>query len=135
MAASVTSLIQGFVMTFALIVVLIFGINAAGGWDSVVANAKAIPGYLNFSASTDIYAAEAGSYTPLKIVSTLAWGLGYFGMPHVLLHFMAAKDEHKLGFSRRVATVWVVLSLGVAVIIGIVGFSMAKAGVIHFCAS
>lgn len=130
MAASVTSLIQGFVMTFALIVVLIFGINAAGGWDSVVANAKAIPGYLNFSASTDIYAAEAGSYTPLKIVSTLAWGLGYFGMPHVLLHFMAAKDEHKLGFSRRVATVWVVLSLGVAVIIGIVGFSMAKAGVI-----
>lgn len=130
MAASVTSLIQGFVMTFALIVVLIFGINAAGGWDCVVANAKAIPGYLSFSASTDIYAAEAGSYTPLKIVSTLAWGLGYFGMPHVLLHFMAAKDEHKLGFSRRVATVWVVLSLGVAVIIGIVGFSMARAGVI-----
>lgn len=130
MAASVTSLIQGFVMTFALIVVLIFGINAAGGWDCVVANAKAIPGYLSFSASTDIYAAEAGSYTPLKIVSTLAWGLGYFGMPHVLLHFMAAKDERKLGFSRRVATVWVVLSLGVAVIIGIVGFSMAKAGVI-----
>ena len=48
MAASITSLIQSMVMTFALIVVLIFGISAAGGWDAVIANAKTVPGYLNF---------------------------------------------------------------------------------------
>lgn len=130
MAASVTSLIQGFVMTFALIIVLVFGINVAGGWSAVVENAKAIPGYLSFSSSTDIISAQPKSYTPLMIVSMLAWALGYFGMPHVLLHFMAAKDEHKLGFSRRFATVWVVVSLSVAVIIGLVGCTMAKTGAI-----
>ena len=130
MAASVTSLIQGFVMTIALIIVLVFGINVAGGWSAVVENAKAIPGYLSFSSSTDIISAQPKSYTPLMIVSTLAWALGYCGMPHVLLHFMAAKDEHKLGFSRRFATVWVVVSLSVAVIIGLVGCTMAKTGAI-----
>lgn len=130
MAASVTSLIQGFVMTIALIIVLVFGINVAGGWSAVVENAKAIPGYLSFSSSTDIISAQLKSYTPLMIVSMLAWALGYFGMPHVLLHFMAAKDEHKLGFSRRFATVWVVVSLSVAVIIGLVGCTMAKTGAI-----
>ena len=130
MAASVTSLIQSMVMTFALIVVLFFGINVSGGWDAVVANAREIPGYLSLTASTNIQATEAGSYTPFMVASTLAWGLGYFGMPHILLHFMASGDETKLKLSRRVGSIWVVISLGIAVVIGIVGFSMAKAGVI-----
>ena len=131
MAASITSLIQSLVMTFALIVVLVFGINAAGGWDAVIANAKTVPGYLDFFASTNIQATEAGSYGGIAILSTLAWGLGYFGMPHVLIHFMAAKDEKNIKTSRRIATAWVVISLGVAVIIGIVGFGMVNAGVIQ----
>ena len=131
MAASITSLIQSLVMTFALIVVLIFGINAAGGWDAVIANAKTVPGYLDFFANTNIQAAEAGKYGALTIFSTLSWGFGYFGMPHVLIHFMAAKDEKNITTSRRIATVWVVVSLTVAVIIGIVGFGMVNAGVIQ----
>lgn len=130
MAASVTSLIQSIVMTIALVVVLVFGINSAGGWDVVVENAKAVPGYLSFTASTDIFAAEAGSYSLLSIASTLAWGLGYFGIPHVLIHFMAVESEEKLTISRRVGSIWVVISLSVAVIIGIIAYSMAKAGVI-----
>ena len=130
MAASVTSLIQSIVMTLALIIVLIFGINTAGGVDAVIANAKEIPGYLSLTASTNIQATEAGSYTPFMIASTLAWGLGYFGMPHILLHFMAIGDGTKLKLSRRVGSIWVVISLGVAVIIGVVGYSMAKAGAI-----
>lgn len=130
MAASVTSLIQSIVMTIALVVVLVFGINSAGGWDVVVENAKAVPGYLSFTASTDIFAAEAGSYSLLSIASTLAWGLGYFGMPHVLIHFMAVESEEKLTISRRVGSIWVVISLSAAVIIGIIAYSMAKAGVI-----
>ena len=128
MAASVTSLIQSIVMTAALVIILVFGINTAGGWDTVVANAKEIPGYLSFTASTNIFASEAGKYTPFMIASTLAWGLGYFGMPHILIHFMAVEDENKLKISRRVGTVWVVISLSVAVVIGIIGYSMAKAG-------
>ena len=51
----------------------------------------------------------------------MAWGLGYFGMPQVLLRFMAIRDEVELTRSRRIATVWVVISLAVAVFIGIVG--------------
>ena len=135
MAASVTSLIQSIVMTVALLVVLIFGINTAGGWSAVVENAREIPGYLSLTASTNIQAAEAGSYTPFMIASTLAWGLGYFGMPHILLHFMAIGDETKLKLSRRVGSIWVVISLGIAVVIGIVGYSMAKVGTIAMPAS
>ena len=127
MAASVTSLIQSIVMTFALIVVCFFGINAAGGWGAVMENARSVPGYLNLFASTSIQSETAGSYTFLMIVSTLAWGLGYFGMPHILVHFMAVEDEEKLSLSRRVGSVWCVISLGVAVLIGIIGFGMTKA--------
>ena len=129
MAASVTSLIQSIVMTFALIVVLFFGIRTAGGWDAVVANARTIPGYLNLFASTDINSSSAESYTFIMIVSTLAWGLGYFGMPHILTHFMAIESEEKLSLSRRVGSIWCVISLGVAVVIGIVGFAMTRTGV------
>ena len=129
-AASVTSLVQSLIMVFALAVVLIFGINSVGGWENVVANAKAIPGYLSMTATTSIQAAEAGEFGTLKIISTLAWALGYFGMPHVVLHFMAIEDENKLKLSRRVATIWVVVSLSVAVVIGIVGYSMAKENII-----
>ncbi len=135
MAASITSLIQSMVMTFALIVVLIFGIGAAGGWDAVIANAKTVPGYLSFFSNTNILASEAGKYGFLTIFSTLSWGFGYFGMPHVLIHFMAAKDESNITTSRRIATIWVVVSLSVAVIIGIVGFGMVNAGVIQGFAS
>ena len=64
---------------------------------------------------------EAAPYGVLKICSLLAWGLGYFGMPQVLLRFMAIRDERELGRSRRIAMIWVVISLGVAVFIGIMG--------------
>ena len=132
MAASVTSLIQSIVMTVALVIVLFFGINKAGGWSTVVENAKAIPGYLSFVTSTNINATEAvkGSFGFMPIVSTLAWGFGYFGMPHVLVHFMAVESEEKLDVSRRVGSIWCIVSLAVAVVIGIVGYSVAKAGVI-----
>ena len=131
MAASITSLIQALMMSFALIVVLIFGIRTAGGWGAVMDNARSVQGYLSLFASTSIKADAPGSYGFIAIVSTLAWGLGYFGMPHVLIHFMASKDEKQLKTSRRIATVWVVISLGVAVIIGLVGFAVMKLGLIE----
>lgn len=51
-------------------------------------------------------------------------------MPHILLRFMAIEDEKKLAFSRRIATVWVVISMTIAVLIGIVGYSMSQASAI-----
>lgn len=132
LAVSITDLIQSIVMTIALFIVIVFGVIQAGGMAAIMENAKALPGYLSF---TQTYVASSGTaspYTPLTIVSTLAWGLGYFGMPHILLRFMAIKDEEKLSLSRRVATVWVVISMAIAVFIGIIGYSMSKAGIIPF---
>lgn len=128
LAASTTDLIQSIVMTIALIVVIFFGIHTAGGWDAVVENAKALPGYLSMGQT---YVAESGTaapYGPLTIISTLAWGLGYFGMPHILLRFMAIENVNKLKTSRRIATVWVVISMAVAILIGVVGNGMIHAG-------
>lgn len=132
LAASTTDLIQSIVMTIALIVVLIFGINVAGGFDAVVNNAKELPGYFSLTATYDLATKSASPYGILTTVSTLAWGLGYFGMPHVLLRFMAINDHNKLSLSRRIATIWVVISLGVAIFIGAVGLGMTNAGAFEF---
>ena len=85
-------------------------------------------GYLSLSNIHDPATGGSNPYSLLTICSLLAWGLGYFGMPHILLRFMAIEEEKKLTLSRRVATVWVVISMGVAIIIGVVGNGMTKAG-------
>lgn len=125
-AASTTDLIQSIIMTIALIVVLIFGISQAGGWDTVMMNAKALPGYLDMFNTYNAQTGTASPYGAIKVVSTLAWALGYFGMPHILLRFMAIKDVNKIKISRRVASVWVVISMGIAVLIGVVGLGMVN---------
>jgi sodium/proline symporter len=97
----------------------------------VVANAQSIPGYLNLSQGFDAATGTAASYGPITVISTMAWGLGYFGMPHILLRFMAIEDVKKLKTSRRVASIWVVISMGIAVLIGVVGNAMMHAGTIE----
>ena len=128
LAASFTDLIQSIIMTVALIVVLSFGVAQAGGLDAVMDNARSLAGYLSLTQIHDAVTGGASSYSLLTICSLLAWGLGYFGMPHILLRFMAIEEEKKLALSRRVATVWVVISMGVAIFIGVVGNGMTKAG-------
>ncbi|MCD7982592.1 MAG: sodium/proline symporter PutP [Clostridiales bacterium] len=130
LAASTTDLIQSIVMTIALVVVIFFGIHVAGGLDIVVDNAKALPGYLDMFHTYDAASGTASSYGSLTIASTMAWGLGYFGMPHVLLRFMGIRDEDKLKMSRRIATIWVVIAMFIAIFIGIIGYSMSQAGAI-----
>ncbi len=128
LAASTTDLIQSIIMTIALIIVVFFGIHMAGGWDAVVSNAQSLPGYLSFTQTYDAASGAASAYKPLTIISTLAWGLGYFGMPHILLRFMAIEDVKKLKTSRRIASIWVVISMAIAVLIGVVGNGMIHAG-------
>lgn len=135
LAASTSDLIQSIVMTVALIVVVTFGISSAGGWSKVAENAASLPGYLNLTQGYDASTGTAASYPPLVILSTMAWGLGYFGMPHILLRFMAIEDSKKLTLSRRVATVWVFIAMGVAILIGIVGSGMIANGAIAPLAS
>ena len=131
LAASFTDLIQSIIMTIALVVVLGFGVTQAGGMDAVLDNAKSMAGYLSLTNIHDPATGGSNPYSLLTICSLLAWGLGYFGMPHILLRFMAIEDERKLTLSRRVATTWVVISMGVAIIIGVVGSGMTKAGTLE----
>ena len=136
LAESASDFMQAIVMITALVVMIIVGVVNAGGFAAVFENAKEIPGFLslnniaspsvdangvqNVAGELPLFDKESG-YGILKIVSTLAWGLGYFGVPQVLLRFMAIRKEDELKRSRRIATVWVVISLAVAVFIGIVG--------------
>ena len=131
-AVSTTDLIQSVVMSMALIAVLVYGVSVAGGWDVVIENARSLPGYLTMAASHNVADNSATSYSLLDIVSTLAWGLGYFGMPHILLRFMAVEDEKKLVLSRRIASVWVVIAMTASIVIGMVGLGMTKAGALEF---
>ena len=132
LAVSTTDLIQSIIMTFALIFIVLFGIQQAGGWELVANHAASLPGYLNMTQGYDAAAGQASSYGALSIASTLAWGLGYFGMPHILLRFMAIEDDAKLKVSRRIATVWVVISMFIAILIGVVGLGVTQTGKIPF---
>jgi len=126
LAASKTDLIQSVIMTVALFVVICFGIENAGGIENVKSAVLGIESIGSFGEYFNIFGTDGKSYGFLPIVSTLAWGLGYFGMPHILLRFMAIEDENKLPLSRRVASIWVTLSMGVAIFIGVLGFVFAS---------
>lgn len=136
LAESASDFMQSIVMICALVGVLVFGTAYAGGIGEVIENAKAIPGYLSLSALANPVVEADGvqtvingvaqfgapkPYAWLTALSMLAWGLGYFGMPQVLLRFMAIRKAAELKSSRRIATVWVVISLAAAVFIGVVG--------------
>ncbi|MEL7649662.1 MAG: sodium/proline symporter [Sedimentibacter sp.] len=138
LAETASDTMQAFVMIIALVIILFVGTAAAGGLVVVVQNAQAIPGFFEFFGIASPTVADgiqqsvngvpqfgpAGNYGWYTILSTLAWGLGYFGMPQVLLRFMAIRDSRELTQSRRIATVWVVISLGAAVALGIIGRSL-----------
>ena len=136
LAESASDFMQAIVMILALAVIVIIAVVSAGGMAAVMENAQSIPGFLEFFGLATPALNEAGEqivengapvfgdpapYGGLKIASMLAWGLGYFGMPQVLLRFMAIRKEEELPRSRRIAMIWVVISLAVAVFIGIVG--------------
>lgn len=136
LAESASDFMQACVMVVALVVVLVTGIVYAGGIGAVADNLKSIPGFLDFfgisspqmkdglqqltESGAPVFG-EAGAYGLLTILSTLSWGLGYFGMPQVLLRFMAIRKNAELTQSRRIATVWCAISLFAAVFIGLIG--------------
>ncbi len=135
LAESISDFMQAIVMIAALTVIVIISTVKAGGFGAVIDNAQSIPGFLEFfGLATPVVEdgvqlvqdgkplfGDAAPYGALSVASMMAWGLGYFGMPQVLLRFMAIRKEDELKRSRRIAMIWVVISLAVAVFIGIVG--------------
>ncbi|MDD6308272.1 MAG: sodium/proline symporter PutP [Clostridia bacterium] len=136
LAESASDFMQAIVMILALVITLVVGTAAAGGLGAVIENAKAIPGYFSLAnmaspvvdadgvqqvtSGLPVFGAPT-RYGVLTAISMLSWGLGYFGMPQVLLRFFAIRRVDELKRSRRIATVWVVISLLAAVAIGILG--------------
>ncbi|MCI9129684.1 MAG: sodium/proline symporter PutP [Eggerthellaceae bacterium] len=131
-----TDFVQGCLMFFALVVVLIGSITMAGGVDNVVTFLNSIPGFLSGVEIAVPVVGEDGlqimndnaplfdvpaEYGVLSIISMMAWGLGYFGMPQVLVRFMGIRSAKEIKQSRIIAVTWVVVSLFCAICIGLVG--------------
>ena len=136
LAESTSDFMQAIVMIAALVGVVVCGVVHAGGIGSVIENTRSIPGYFSLTQTASPLTDAAGvqqaaggaplfgnasPYGLLTILSTASWGLGYFGVPQVLLRFMAIRKGSELKRSRRIATVWVVISLTAAVFIGVLG--------------
>ncbi len=117
MAVCNTDFVQGALMFLGLLTVPILAYMAMGGdvMGALTASGVTDPDYLN------ILYADGQPYPINAILSDLAWGFGYCGMPHILVRFMAIKNEREIKKSTIIATVWVFISLGAACVIGIIG--------------
>lgn len=112
LAVSYTDVIQGLLMFLALICVPIFGIFMTGGISETVESIKAVnPTHLSLIAGT----------TAAGIISSIAWGLGYFGQPHIIVRFMAISSVKETKQARRIGIGWMILSLVGAMITALVG--------------
>lgn len=114
-----TDMIQGLLMFGALVVVpvvCIFRTPDISAVQFLNTNGEVIGNYLNMFENAD------GSIAWTTVLSGLAWGLGYFGMPHILVRFMAIKSSDLIKKSRIIATIWVFITLAAAVLVGIFGY-------------
>lgn len=117
LAVCKTDFIQGSLMFIGLLTVPILAYMAIGGDinGALISGGVADPDYLN------LMYAEGQPYPITSILSDLAWGFGYCGMPHILVRFMAVRSEKEIKKSTVIASVWVAISLGAACLIGVIG--------------
>lgn len=114
LAVSWTDFIQGILMLLALIVVPIRAIMLLGGWgEAVDAVGQIDPTHLQMVQGVGV----------LAIVSSLAWGLGYFGQPHILTRFMALRKAGDVPKARLIGMTWMILGLYGAIFTGLVGLA------------
>ncbi|MDL2236737.1 sodium/proline symporter PutP [Christensenellaceae bacterium OttesenSCG-928-K19] len=116
-AVSWTDFFQGMLMLVAILIVPMAAMGKLGGAEQAFATAGEISeGFLN--PFTD---ADGAPLSIISVVSLLAWGLGYFGMPHIIIRYMAVKNPRTIKTSRRIAAAWIVVALIGAILVGIVG--------------
>lgn len=120
LGATLTDVAQGLLMFVALIAVPIVAVVNAGGPSTVIANVKEIdPSLLSLFGSGPFWA--GGTY--LAVISALAWGLGYFGQPHIIVRFMALRTPGDAKVARRIGVSWMGISALGAIATAIVGIS------------
>jgi sodium/proline symporter len=117
LAVSWTDLFQGLLMALALLIVPLIAIPGLGGWGGTFSSvSETNPALLN--ALTNVKNEPLGL---LAIISLMAWGLGYFGQPHILARFKAIRSVTEIPAARRIAVSWVSITLICAVLVGLVG--------------
>ncbi len=131
LAVCTTDFVQGALMFIVLIVlVLVMTISLNGPFEAVRKVSEfsqmAING--NFSESMKIAFTKNQHYSVLSAISALAWGLGYFGMPHIIVRFMGIRSNADIALSRRIAMVWVVVAFAGAFIVGSCGSAFLFGG-------
>ena len=103
-----TDFFQGILMFFCVLAVPTIAIFSMGGPTEFFSQVEAFnPNFLNML----VDGATGVPYTAMGIISLLAWGLGYFGQPHILVRFMGISSPQAIKKSRRIATVWVLIQL------------------------
>jgi sodium/proline symporter len=104
-------------MFLALVIVAGAAVAAVGGFDGMAEGMRAVnPALLD--PLTDL---DGNPIGPVAIASLLGWGLGYFGQPHILARFMAARSAERIAASRRIAMAWVAVTLVCAMLVGMAG--------------
>ena len=104
-------------MFFAILVVPICGAMELGGFSATVAALEE----MQSSMFQPLTKPDGSTMEALELISLLAWGLGYFGQPHILVRFMAINSSGEIKQAVRIAMTWVILSLSAAVAVGMVG--------------
>ncbi|MFC0273194.1 sodium/proline symporter PutP [Metabacillus herbersteinensis] len=114
LAVSLTDFVQGLIMFIALVLVPIVAFTNVGGIEPAFTEIRNIdPSLLNFFTGTSF----------IGIISLLAWGLGYFGQPHIIVRFMAIKSIHELKPARRIGMSWMIIGVLGAMFTGLVGIA------------
>ncbi|MFB4211643.1 sodium/proline symporter PutP [Shouchella sp. JSM 1781072] len=112
LAVSWTDVVQGGVMMLALLIVPIFALAEVGGVSSSFDQIRSIDPQL-----LDIFR----GVTVITIIGSLAWGLGYFGQPHIIVRFMALRTAKEAKPARRIGMAWMIISIIGAMFTGLVG--------------
>lgn len=122
LAVSMTDFVQGCIMFIALVLVPFVAISDVGGTGAMLATVEQInPEFLNFFSGVSI----------VTIISAMAWGLGYFGQPHIIVRFMAIRSVDDLPAARRIGMSWMIVSLFGAMATGFAGMAyVAKTGLV-----
>ena len=117
LAVVATDFLQGTLMFFALVMTGVIAVFAIGGPAHTFEQLSQFGQHF----INPFVTPPGTSYGFLQILSALAWGLGYFGMPHILIRFMSIRSNHEVKTSRRIAMVWVVIAMAAALLVGVVG--------------
>ncbi len=118
-AVAWTDFVQGLLMFFAIVALPIALISGTENFSAemIASTQKMVAEGSDASGFASMFQGRSAN----SIISDLAWALGYFGMPHILVRFMAIKDAKSVKKSAIIAIIWVIISLGAAVLIGILG--------------